>query len=288
MARARLKGLETEYEAFGRPADPALLLIAGLGSQLTWWPTEFCAQLAECGYRVVRFDNRDCGLTVNVGPVPPRVRVAGVRRPPYLMPDLAEDAVGLLDALEIEAAHVVGASMGAMIAQQLTIDHPSRVLSLCSIMSRPGDRASGRTQPKVDEFLMNRPGEGRERVVDAGVAFGEIIASPDHPMDPAERRAEVAAAYDRAYRPDGLLRQLSAIYGSPDRTEGLRSVAVPTLVVHGEQDPLVNADGGRATAAAVPGARLWLVPGMGHDLPRPLWPALVAAITANAAARRQD
>ncbi|WP_035803082.1 alpha/beta fold hydrolase [Kitasatospora mediocidica] len=284
MARAQLKGLETEYETFGRTADPALVLIAGLGSQLTWWPTEFCTQLAERGYHVVRFDNRDTGLTTTVDEQQPP-RADGVRRPPYLLPDLAEETAGLLDALGIEAAHVVGASMGGMIAQQLTIDHPSRVLSLCSIMSRPGDGVSGDTRPHVGEALTTLPGEGRERVIDAGVAFGEIIASPDHPMDPAERRADVAAAYDRAYRPDGFMRQLAAIFASPDRTAALRAVTVPTLVVHGEQDPLVDASGGRATAAAVPGARLWLVPGMGHDLPRALWPALVGAIAANAGPR---
>ncbi|MFI9270933.1 alpha/beta fold hydrolase [Kitasatospora sp. NPDC052896] len=274
MARAMLKGLEVEYRTTGRRTDPALLLIAGLGSQLTFWEDEFCELLADHGLWVVRYDNRDTGLTSTVDEAGPQS--------PYGLDELADDAAGLLDVLGVTAAHVAGFSMGGMIAQRLTIDHPARVLSLCSISSLPGDGVSGQARPGVISTLFPPAEPGRESAVEAGVFFWGAVASPDYPTDPVLRRARVAAAVDRAHRPDGLLRQLLALRNATDRTAALGAVTVPTLVVHGEADPLIEVSGGRATAAAVPGARLWSAPGMGHELPRQLWPALVAEIVANA------
>ncbi|MFI8185654.1 alpha/beta fold hydrolase [Actinacidiphila glaucinigra] len=289
MPRAKSNGIELEYDTFGSPGDPALLLVMGLGAQMTLWRTEFCTALADRGFFVVRYDNRDAGLSTGLDehPVPDIGAVlsgdpSGV---PYLLADMADDAVGLLDALDIHAAHVVGASMGGMIAQQLVIDHPDRVLSLCSVMSTTGDRSVGRASA---EAIAAMPGSNgvpltREVVIDEAVRRAAVIGSPAYPPAPEELRERVTAAYDRAYRPEGYLRQYAAILASPDRTPGLRSVTVPTVVVHGEQDPLVDRSGGRATAAAVPGSELLLIPGMGHDLPEQVWPAVVDAIARNAA-----
>ncbi|PYC78884.1 alpha/beta hydrolase [Streptomyces tateyamensis] len=272
MARVRAGSLEVEYQETGAPDAPVLLLIAGIGAQLTSWPDEFCELLADRGYRVVRFDNRDCGLTSTLG------RPTG-----YRLTDLAEDTVALLDALGVPAAHVVGSSMGGMVAQHLAIDHPDRVLSLCSIMSRPGDPSSGQPRPDVLAATSAPPSARPDEAAASVVWFQQLVGSPGYPVPVQELRAAAELAHRRAFRPEGSLRQLFAIHDAADRTAGLASVTVPTLVIHGEQDPLVGPSGGRATAAAVPGAELWLVPGMGHDLPRPLWPALTARIAANAA-----
>ncbi|MDX3098498.1 alpha/beta fold hydrolase [Streptomyces sp. ME01-24h] len=289
MPRAKSNGIELEYDTFGAPGDPALLLIMGLGAQMTLWHPEFCAALADRGFHVVRYDNRDAGLSTGLDghPVPDIHAVlsgdsSGV---PYLLADMADDAVGLLDALDLRAAHVVGASMGGMIAQQLVIDHPERALSLCSIMSTTGDRSVGRASAQAIAALPGSKGAPltREAVIDEGVRRAAVIGSPAYPPAPGDLRERLTAAYDRAYRPEGYVRQYAAILASPNRTEGLRSVTVPTVVVHGEQDPLVDPSGGRATAAAVPGSELLLIPGMGHDLPEQVWPTVVNAIARNAA-----
>ncbi|WP_329561308.1 alpha/beta fold hydrolase [Kitasatospora sp. NBC_01266] len=272
MARIRAGGLMVEYQESGAPEQPVILLVAGLGSQLTSWRPEFCELLVAAGYRVIRFDNRDSGLTTALLP----------RATAYRIADLADDAVALLDALEVPAAHLAGISMGGMIVQQLAIDHPERVLSLCSLLARPGDGVSGESRPDVAAALVARPAATRAQVIENGVHFHRLVGSPDHPVDLDELLARLGESYDRAYRPDGSLRQLFAVRNSPDRTEGLRRVAVPTLVVHGEADVLVDPSGGRATAAAVPGAELWLVPGVGHEMPRALWPELASRIAANA------
>ncbi|MDX3239162.1 alpha/beta hydrolase [Streptomyces sp. ME03-5709C] len=289
MPRAKSNGIELEYDTFGAPGDPALLLIMGLGAQMTLWQPDFCTALADRGFHVVRYDNRDAGLSTGLDghPVPDIHAVlsgdsSGV---PYLLADMADDAVGLLDALDLPAAHVVGASMGGMIAQQLVIDHPERALSLCSIMSTTGDRSVGRASAQAIAALPGSKGVPltREAVIDEGVRRAAVIGSPAYPPAPGELRERLTAAYDRAYRPEGYVRQYAAILASPDRTAGLRSVTVPTVVVHGEQDPLVDPSGGRATAAAVAGSELLLIPGMGHDLPEQLWPTVVDAIARNAA-----
>jgi pimeloyl-ACP methyl ester carboxylesterase len=279
-------GIELCYETLGDPADPALLLIMGLGSQLIDWPQEFCEQLADRGFFVVRFDNRDAGLSASRpewGVPDVRAIVAGDRSTvPYLLADLARDAAGLLDGLGLRRAHVVGLSMGGMIAQQLTVDHPERVASLCSIMSTTGDRSVGRATPEAAAVLGRPAAPDRATAVAGTVAAARIIGSPAFPAPEEELLRRAEAKYDRGYHPLGTLRQYAAIIASPDRTAALGRVTAPTVVVHGADDPLITVTGGEATAAAVPGAELVVIEGMGHDLPRQLWPRIVDVIAANA------
>jgi pimeloyl-ACP methyl ester carboxylesterase len=286
MPRVTANGLELEYETFGDPTDPPLILVMGLAAQMITWPEGFCNLLAEQGYRVIRFDNRDIGLSTYLDDLPPTdlaaVMGGDFSTAHYLLSDFADDTVGLLDALGIHKAHVVGASMGGMIAQQIAIDHPDRVRSLCSIMSTTGDRSVGQGTPEAMAMLLRPAAKNRDEAIAGGVAASQVIGSPGYPASGEELRAKAAAAYDRAYHPAGALRQTAAILASPDRTEGLHKVAVPTVVIHGADDPLVNVSGGEATAAAVPGSTLLIVPGMGHDVPTPLWSTIVDAITANA------
>jgi pimeloyl-ACP methyl ester carboxylesterase len=286
MPRAKSNGLELEYETFGdRSNNPALVLVMGLGAQMIAWDAGFCRALAGEGFHVIRFDNRDIGLSTYLDEVAApdlRAVLAGDHTAvPYLLGDMADDIVGLLDTLGIAKAHVVGASMGGMIAQQFAIDHPDRLLSLCSIMSTTGDPTVGQSTPEALAALMSPPAACREQALAQGVAAYRVLGSPGFPVDNEELLAKVAMNYDRAYHPAGSQRQTAAILASPDRTEGLRGVTVPTLVIHGDADPLVNPSGGKATAAAVPGADLLLIPGMGHDLPSGAWPAIVEAIARN-------
>jgi pimeloyl-ACP methyl ester carboxylesterase len=289
MPEVRSNGMTITYETLGDPADPALLLIMGLGAQLVDWPDEFCELLAGRGYHVIRFDNRDIGLSTWLDdlPLPDLGAVFGgdFATVPYRLSDMAADTAGLLKELGVQQAHVVGASMGGMIAQQLAIDRPDLVASLCSIMSTTGDRTVGHPTAEAAAALMRPPATSREDAVAGAVAGSKAIGSWafgvfDVPEDEIVRKA--AAKYDRAYHPAGTSRQYGAIVASPDRTAALGAVTVPTLVVHGEADPLVDVSGGRATAAAVPGAKLLVIPGMGHDLPRAAWPQIVDAIVANA------
>ncbi|GAA2435723.1 alpha/beta fold hydrolase [Streptomyces macrosporus] len=287
MPRALSNGMELEYDTFGDPDRPAMLLIMGLGAQMTVWRPEFCRALAERGFHVIRYDNRDCGLSTFLDDCPPpdieAILAGDASTVPYRLADMARDAAGLLDALGVDAAHVVGASMGGMIAQQLVIDHPDRVLSLCSIMSTTGDHSIGTATSEALAVLTAPPARTREEAVERAVRSAAVIGSPAHPTPVEELRERAAAAYDRSHRPDGFARQYAAILASPDRTPRLRAVTVPTLVVHGADDPLIDRSGGEATAAAVPGAELMVIPGMGHDLPEPLWPEIVDAVTRNAA-----
>lgn len=286
MPVARSNGVELAYETVGDPQDPALLLVMGLGAQLIDWPDGFCELLAARGFRVVRFDNRDAGHSTSLDAlgVPDllALRSGDRSQAPYLLADMAADAAGLLDALGVQRAHVVGASLGGMIAQQLTIDHPQRVASLCSIMSMTGDFSVGRATPEAAALLGRPPARSREEAVAGSVAGSRVIGSPGFPAAEEELLRRAAAKYDRAYRPLGTLRQYAAILASPDRTPALRQVTAPTLVIHGEADPLVDVSGGRATAAAIPGAELLTFAGMGHDLPGELWPEITEAIAANA------
>jgi pimeloyl-ACP methyl ester carboxylesterase len=281
----RSNGIELEYELIGDPADPALLLIMGLGAQLIDWPQEFCEQLAAQGFQVIRFDNRDAGLSTSLDELgtPDLAAVFGGARAAYLLADFAADTAGLLDALGLDRAHVVGASLGGMIAQQFAIDHPDRVLSLCSIMSMTGDRAVGHPTPEAAAMLGRPPAASRAEAIANGVASSKVIGSPGFPTPGEELLRRATAKYDRAYRPLGTLRQYAAALSSPDRTEALHDVKAPTLVIHGEADPLINVSGGRATATAVPDADLVIIPGMGHDLPRACWPQIIEAVTRNAA-----
>jgi pimeloyl-ACP methyl ester carboxylesterase len=286
MPRVTANGLELEYETFGDPTDPPMVLVMGLSAQMITWPEGFCNLLSEQGYHVIRFDNRDIGLSTYLDDLP-RTDLAAVMggdftTAPYRISDFAEDTVGLLDGLGIRKAHIVGASMGGMIAQQVAIDHQDRVLSLCSIMSTTGDRSVGQGTQEALAMLLRPAAKNRDEAIEGGVLASRIIGSPGYPASEEELRAKSAAAYDRAFHPAGSLRQTAAVLASPDRTEGLRKVTVPTMVIHGADDPLVNVTGGEATATAIPGASLLIIPGMGHDVPTPLWSKIVDAIVANA------
>jgi len=286
MSRAKSNGLELEYDTFGSPTDPALVLVMGLGAQMINWDPELCQLLAAEGFHVIRYDNRDIGLSTYLDHLPlpdlPSLMAGEVSQAPYLLSDMGDDLAGLLDTLSIEKAHITGASMGGMIVQQFVIDHPERVLSLCSIMSTTGDRTVGQASPEAMAVLMRPAATTREASIAAGVAGSLVIGSPGFPVPEEERVAKAAASYDRAFHPAGAVRQTAAIVASPDRTDGLRGVTVPTVVIHGEADPLVDQSGGKATAAAIPGAELVIIPGMGHDLPRGVWPRIVESIATNA------
>jgi pimeloyl-ACP methyl ester carboxylesterase len=278
-------GIEIEYETSGNPADPALLLVMGLGAQLIAWPEAFVQQLAGRGFFIIRYDNRDSGLSTKFEGTPDFVALFGgdARAIPYRIEDMADDAIALLDDLGVAPAHVVGASMGGMITQALVINHPARFLSACSIMSTTGDRSVGAPTGEAVTALLRPPASGREEAVAASLEGSRVISSPGFPFDVELMTRRAEAAYDRAYYPEGTARQLAAILGASDRTEGLRQVTIPFLVIHGEADPLVTVSGGKATAAAVPGSELVVIPGMGHDLPEAVWDRIIDAIVANTA-----
>lgn len=287
MVSIKANGITLEYDEQGE-GDP-LLLVMGLSGQLIDWPQEFVDLLAAQGFRVIRFDNRDSGLsTLFEGAPPTLVEMAKLMllrrkiRSDYVVSDMAADAIGLFDALGIERAHVVGVSMGGMIAQSMAIDHPDRVLTLTSIMSTTGNRKVGRPKVKVIVRAARRGRATRQEDVIGNVLqqFSDI-SGPG--FNPDEFRAGAEAAVARSWRPDGTARQMAAILASNDRTEGLRGLTLPTLVIHGMVDPLVQPSGGIATAKAVPNARLLMFPDMGHDLPRSRWHEMAVAIASNAA-----
>jgi pimeloyl-ACP methyl ester carboxylesterase len=284
--RAAVNGIEIVYETIGDPSNPPLLLVMGLGTQLIHWDVELCERFAERGFDVIRFDNRDAGRSTYVDAPVPNIRraMAGLRiDAPYLLDDMADDAFGLLDHLGIEAAHVAGASMGGMIAQTMAIRRPERMLSLTSIMSTTGERRAGRPKLRVWGVLLRRAPRDKDAAVEYFVRVFRLIGSKGFPADEDRVRALAAEAYDRGQSPAGTGRQLAAIMASGDRTDRLRGLRVPALVFHGRDDPLIPFRGGRATADAIPGARLIGIPGMGHDLPRQVWPQLVDAIAETAA-----
>lgn len=285
----KANGLEFEYDTFGDPAASPLLLVMGLGAQMISWDEEFCAMLAARGFHVIRFDNRDVGLSTkldHLGVPDPYAIVAGTAEPAYRLEDLAADAVGVLDALGVEAAHVVGASMGGFISQLVAIEHPARVLSLTSIMSAPGGmRDNAPPTPEAAEALMARPPEDRDSLIEHGVWVSSRIYGPEF-FDADEVRRKRTQAVDRSISTAGTARQLGAVAAASSRVEALGRLTMPVLVIHGEVDPLVRPDDGRKTAEAVPGARLLVLRGAGHELPRVHWPQIVAAIGENA--RRAD
>ena len=282
---ARVGSLKLCYETFGDPEDPALLLIMGLGTQMIAWHEDFCRQLVDEGFHVIRFDNRDIGRSSFVRGKPPGLLELARRKPSnpaYLLDDLADDAAGLLDALDIRAAHVVGASMGGMIAQQMAVRHPERVLSLCSIMSTTGARWKGQPSLTLWSIFLRRPPRERDAYIEHVVMLYGAIGSPDFDRDDDEIRAMAGRSYDRSRRRDGTGRQLAAILASGDRTEQLREITAPTVVIHGTKDRLVSSSGGRATCKAIPNSRLVEINGMGHDLPRGAWDRIIGAIVSNA------
>jgi pimeloyl-ACP methyl ester carboxylesterase len=280
--------VELCYQTFGDPGDEPLLLVMGLGGPMIWWDTDLCRMLATEGFYVIRYDNRDTGLSTRI-----RARVtrgqllrafAGRRtRAPYSMEDLAGDAVALLDHLGLESAHVAGISMGGMIAQTVAIEHPRRVRSLTSIMSTTGRRTVGWQDPRLLPALIAPRRPGRESYIETSVAFWGVIGSAAWPADPEQLAEKAGETFDRGYSASGMMRQMMAVLTQPDRTHRLRSLRVPALVVHGMADKMVHVSGGRSTAAAIPGAELVLVDGMGHDLPPALFETFVEAIARTAA-----
>jgi pimeloyl-ACP methyl ester carboxylesterase len=291
MARVRANGIEIEYDSFGSQQDRPLLLVMGLGGQLLMWDEGFCEALAERGHYVVRFDNRDVGLSTrfDAAGVPNvmelMMQAASGKTPavPYTLDDMADDAAGLLDALGLDSAHVCGASMGGMIAQTLAIRHGARLRSLTSIMSSTGDSSLPPAQPEAMAVLMTPPPTDRAGSLDAAVRTWRTIGSPGFPFDEGKIRERAGRLYDRAFYPEGTARQLAAIVAHGSRAERLRDVRAPTLVIHGADDPLVPLAGGQHTAQSIPGAELLVIAGMGHDLPEGAWPTLVGAISEHTA-----
>ena len=302
MASYSCNGIQIEAETFGDPKDPCLLLIMGLGMQLTAWHEGFCRMLAEDGFYVVRFDNRDVGLSTHFEqhgrPMVPMLlfqKFIGLTpKAPYTLKEMAVDTVALLDQMKIQQAHVIGASMGGMIAQALAIEYPERVLSLTSIMSTtgarslPGPTAQARRallQP-VPKQANNKTAEGIQLLVDGYVKTFSVIGSqkflPKNDQEMSVFRARISNNIKRSYRPWGVARQMAAILGSPDRTSGLRKLSVKSLVIHGMEDPLVQPVCGEATAQAIPNARLEMIADMAHDLPEPLWRKISRLISEHA------
>ena len=280
-------GITLAYESLGNPSDPTVLLVMGLGMQMLAWDEEFCEQLADRGFHVVRFDNRDVGLSTKVGGGAPNViagllgRTGSAR---YTLNDMAADTVGLLDRLRIDRAHVVGASMGGMIGQTLAARHPDRVGSLCSIMSGPGGRGRD-VMPHLSVLgtLLAKPPSEREAYAAHVSEVFERIGSPGYEHDDERFRERILLMYDRSYYPTGTARQLMAIMAAGDRTAELQRIHCPTLVIHGKADKLMPAAAGEAVARAIPDSRIELIEGMGHDLPAELWPRITKSIADNAA-----
>jgi len=284
---APANGIELSYQEMGDPEGEAVVLIMGLATQMIAWDEEFCSMLADRGYRVVRFDNRDIGRStlIDSAGVPSRIDMLSGRRATaaYLLRDMARDTIGLMDHLGVGAAHVVGASMGGMIAQKIAIEFPERSRSLVSIMSTTSSRWTGLPSFKAFGVLLGTPPMSREAVVERAVRTFRVIGSPGFPFEEERIRELAGVSYDRGHSSAGIARQLHAIMAAGDRTRALHRLAVPTTVIHGSRDPLVRPSGGRATAKAIPGARLRVIEGMGHDLPRQIWPDVVEEIAANAA-----
>ena len=286
LANVTANGIRIEYDSFGQSTRPALVLIMGLGAQMIFWEDDFCDEIAARGLHVIRFDNRDCGLSTHfhdrgipdVTKAFTEAMTGQAVAAPYSLRDMAADTVGLLDALGIDRAHVVGASMGGMIAQMVAIEHPDRVRSLTSIMSTTGNPEVPPASPTAMAALLTPPPPERGAFLDHMVHTFRIVGSPGFDFDETSFRSRVGRAYDRSYDPGGVARQLVSVLADGNRKERLRSVRVPTLVIHGKDDPLVPVQGGLDTADAVAGARVLIIEGMGHDLPRGAWPRIVGAI----------
>lgn len=292
MPHQEANGVRLEYESFGDPADPLMLMVMGYGGQMISWPEGLCEGLAARGFRVVRYDNRDVGGSTWIQPPPGfdiNAAVGAVLEgrpfePPYTLEDMADDGMALARALGAEALHVVGVSMGGMIAQLMAIRHPERVLSLTSISSTPDLATAGTPTDAALEVLFNAAAPAtREDYIEADLRSARITGSTGFPLDEEWQRAKAGRHWDRGLNPEGEGNHLAAMISAPDRRPALAQLRMPVLVIHGDADPLVTPDGGRATADAVPGAELLMIPGMGHDLPAGAWPVMIEAICANAA-----
>jgi pimeloyl-ACP methyl ester carboxylesterase len=276
-------GIQIAYETFGDRDDRPLLMVMGLGSPMLVWHPDLCGLLAGRGFFVIRFDNRDVGRSTHLHDAP-QPDISGVLRrgdvssAAYTLDDMAEDGFGLLDALGLPAAHVLGASLGGMIAQTMAVRRPERVLSLTSIMSTPSPTLT-KTTSEAGAVLMRPPAASREAFIAQAIDAAHVIGSPGYPPDDAWRTELAGRRWDQGLDPAGVMRQWIAIAASGDRTEAVRGIRIPTLVVHGDSDPLISVSAGRRTAELIKDAELMVVPGMGHDLPRPVWPALADAIS---------
>ncbi|MFW9878508.1 MAG: alpha/beta fold hydrolase [Candidatus Thorarchaeota archaeon] len=296
MPKAKVNNIEIEYDTFGEPSSKPLLLIMGLGAQMINWDEEFCKKLVEHDFYVIRFDNRDVGLSTKFDeagePDILKLYMQALRgekiEAAYTLEDMADDAVGLLDFLNINKAHVCGMSMGGMIAQVIAYRHHSRVLSLISISSSTGDPDLPRPKPEAMEILIKPVPIGREAIIEEGVNRMRIIHGNGIPFDEERSRRFVTASYDRSSYRAGYSRQIAAILMAGNRKPALASIKVPTLVVHGNMDPLMPPEGGKDTAKAIPGAELLIIEGMGHSLPPEIWPQLLKAITENASKAYQS
>lgn len=277
------------HESFGERSDPPLVLVMGLGTQMVAWHDDFCLELARRGFHVTRFDNRDVGRSTHHDFQPPTLAQLFIRRLPpgqYALEDMAGDLAALIDALDLGPAHIVGASMGGMIAQVLAAERPEQVRSLVSIMSNTGSRVSGQPALSVYRHFLKEAPQEREAFVEHVARLFSLIGSTKLGANVDEVREVARRSFDRGHDPAGAGRQLGAIAKTGNRTPMLRRISVPTLVIHGTHDRLVRTSGGRATARAIHGARLELIEGMGHDLPRAAWPRMLDGIVANA--RRAD
>jgi pimeloyl-ACP methyl ester carboxylesterase len=285
-------GVELCYQTFGGPDGDPLVLVMGLGGPMTWWDPELCTMLAEAGFQVVRFDNRDTGRSSRIeGRVTRRQLMRSFvgrgGRPPYTLSDMADDAFGLMDHLGWDTAHVAGVSMGGMIAQTMAIEQPRRVRSLTSIMSTLGKRTVGWQHPALLPMLIAPRAAGREAYVTSSARMWEVIGSPGYPKAPDKIRERAEETYDRGVSASGVMRQMLAVLNQPDRSRTLASLRMPAAVVHGTADKMVHVSGGRATARAIPGAELLVIDGMGHDMPDELFETLTEVIrrTADRAGR---
>jgi pimeloyl-ACP methyl ester carboxylesterase len=283
---APANGIELCYQEMGDPDGEPLVLVMGLATQMIAWDPGFCSLLADRGFRVVRFDNRDSGrsTTLDSAGVPSRIDMVTGRRATaaYLLRDMARDTIGLMDQLEFESAHIAGVSMGGMIAQTLAIEFPERVRSAVSIMSTTGSRWVGLPSFKAFGALLAAPPRDRDGMIERTLRTFKVIGSPGFPFDEERVREIAGRSYDRGHSAAGVARQLHAILASGDRTRSLRELDLPATVIHGGSDPLVRPAGGRATARAIPGARLRIIEGMGHDLPRGVWPQVADEVAATA------
>jgi pimeloyl-ACP methyl ester carboxylesterase len=281
------RGITLCYETYGDPADPPVVLVMGLATQMIAWHEDFCEQLADRGFYVVRFDNRDIGRSTHLDFRPPTMGQMLRRRvgpEQYSLSDMAEDTAGLIRELEISPAHVVGASMGGMIGQVLAAEHPEVVRSLTSIMSTTGSRWHGQPALSVYRYLLRPPPRDREGYIERAAEVFGLVGSTGFARDDAYIRERAGRSYDRGYDVRAGGRQLGAIVASSDRTEQLRTIRAPTLVIHGTVDKMIKPSGGRATAKAIPEARLLEIEGMGHDLPRGVWPLILDAVSEHARA----
>ena len=283
------RSIELEYDHFGNPTDPALLLIMGFTAQMVAWDEEFCTQLADRGHFVIRFDNRDCGLSTKLHGVPSNsdaVIMAAMMETemppvPYTLSDMAADAMQVLDHLNIERAHIMGASMGGMIAQTVAIEHPHRVKTLISVMSQPGELTVGQPTQEAMELIVTPAPSDRDEYI-AFAPKWQLWQSKKYRSDEVSRRNAIRD-FDRSNYPEGGPRQMAAIYASGSRAEGLQKLQVPTLVIHGTDDQLITPSGGERTAELIPNSTLLMVDDMGHDLPQPLWPLFIDAISKHTA-----